>query len=131
MKTPDMLDLPTELRYSGEHVWIRKEGETCLVGISDYAQDQLGEVAFVDLPASGSHFGAGDEFGSVESVKAVNALFMPVAGTVTEANTALEDTPTLINASCYGDGWMLRIKADDAADMDTLLDAEAYRNQLT
>ncbi len=130
MKTPDMLELPAELRYTVEHVWIRKEGDTCLVGISDYAQDQLDEVGFVDLPVNGKHFGAGDEFGSVESVKAVNALFMPVAGTVTEVNTALEDTPTLVNASCYGEGWMIRIKADNAADMDTLLDAEAYRNQL-
>lgn len=131
MKTPDMLNLPTECRYSDEHVWIRKEGEDFLVGISDYAQDQLGEVAFVDLPAKGTHFGAGEEFGTVESMKAVSPLFMPVAGTVREANTALEETPTLINISCYDRGWMLRIEADSAADLDTLLDAEAYRSRLT
>lgn len=130
MKTPDMLDLPAELRYSAEHVWIRREGESCLVGISDYAQDQLGEVAFVDLPASGSHFGAGEEFGTVESMKAVSPLFMPVAGTVRETNAALEDTPTLVNVSCYDRGWMLRIEADRSTDPDTLLDAEAYRNRL-
>jgi len=130
MTSPDQLTLPEELRYTPEHIWVKKDGDTCLVGITDYAQDQLGEVAFVDMPAIGAHFAAGDEFGSVESVKSVSALFMPVSGTIVEANAALEDAPTLINASCYADGWLARIKADSAADVDALADAAAYGKQL-
>lgn len=130
MTSLDQLTLPEELRYTSEHIWIKKDGETCLVGITDFAQDQLGEVAFVDMPASGAHFAGGDEFGSVESVKSVNALFMPIAGTIVEANAALEDTPTLVNASCYGDGWLVRIKADNDADMEALSDAASYKNLL-
>lgn len=130
MTSLDQLTLPEELRYTSEHVWIKNEGETCLVGITDYAQDQLGEVAFVDMPANGAHFAAGDEFGSVESVKSVNALFMPVAGLIVEVNTALEEAPTLVNASCYADGWLVRIKADNAADLEALTDAGTYKNLL-
>lgn len=130
MKALDELNLPTELRYTREHVWIRPDGDVWLVGISDYAQDQLGEVAFVDLTAVDRHLAAGEEFGSVESVKSVNALYMPVAGTVLEKNPALEDNPTLVNVSCYGEGWLIRIKADDMAHLGALFDAEAYRKQL-
>lgn len=130
MKTPDQVNLPQDLRYTDEHVWIRKDGDAFVVGISDYAQDQLGEVAFVDMPASGARFEAGAEFGTVESVKSVNALFMPVAGTVEAANAALEDTPTLLNVSCYGEGWIIRVKADNPADVESLLEAEAYRKLL-
>ncbi|MBQ9453201.1 MAG: glycine cleavage system protein GcvH [Desulfovibrio sp.] len=130
MKSLDQLILPTDLRYHKEHTWIKNDGETCLVGISDCAQDQLGEVAFVDMPEPGTHFNANDEFGTVESLKSVNALFMPVSGTVVEKNTALEDTPTLINASCYKEGWIIRIKADDDTEADGLLDSEAYRQGL-
>ncbi len=130
MKTADQINLPTDMHYHKEHTWIKKDGDTCLVGISDFAQDQLGEVAFVDMPETGAHFNANDEFGTVESLKSVNALFMPVSGTVVEVNAALEDTPTLINASCYGDGWIIRIKADDATEADGLLDSESYRRIL-
>lgn len=130
MTSPDQLTLPEELRYTPEHIWVKKDGETCLVGVTDYAQNQLGEVAFVDMPSVGAHFAAADEFGSVESVKSVSALFMPVAGVVVEVHTALEDAPTLVNASCYADGWLVRIKADNAADVDALADAAAYRNLL-
>ena len=130
MKTPDQVNLPQELRYTDEHVWIKKDGETFLVGISDYAQDQLGEVAFVDMPAPGVRFEAGAEFGTVESVKSVNALFMPVAGTVEAANGELEDTPTLVNVSCYEKGWLARVTPDNPADMDALLDAAGYRAKL-
>ena len=130
MTSLDQLTLPEELRYTSEHVWIKNEGETCLVGITDYAQDQLGEVAFVDMPANGAHFAAGDEFGSVESVKSVNALFMPVAGSVLEVNETLESTPTLVNAKPYNEGWMLRIRMDDPAEAATLADSAAYLNLL-
>lgn len=130
MKTPDTVNLPTELRYTVEHVWIRKDGETYLAGISDYAQDQLGEVVFVDLTGGGRHLDAGEEFGSVESVKSVNALYMPVSGTIVEGNAALEDAPALVNSSCYGDGWLVRLKPDDPAAVDALNDAETYRSLL-
>lgn len=130
MKTPDTLNLPTELRYTAEHVWIKKDGETYLVGISDYAQDQLGEIAFVDLTGGGSHLDAGEEFGSVESVKSVNALYMPVAGTIVEVNATLEDAPALVNSSCYDDGWLVRLKVDDPVEVDALNHAESYRNLL-
>lgn len=130
MKTPDTLNLPTELRYTAEHVWIRKDGETYLAGISDYAQNQLGEVVFVDLTGGGSRLDAGEEFGSVESVKSVNSLYMPVSGTIVEVNAALEDTPVLVNSSCYGDGWLVRLKVDDAVEVGALNDAETYRSLL-
>lgn len=130
MKDLDQLALPENLRYTDEHVWLCVEGETATVGISDFAQDQLGEIAFVDLPAVGTTYKNGQEFGTVESLKSVNALFMPVAGTVLEVNETLESTPTLVNAKPYNEGWMLRIRMDDPAEAATLADSTAYLNLL-
>ena len=130
MKDLDQLALPENLRYTDEHVWLCVEGETATVGISDFAQDQLGEIAFVDLPAVGTTYKNGQEFGTVESLKSVNALFMPVAGTVLEVNETLESTPTLVNAKPYNEGWMLRIRMDDPAEAATLADSAAYLNLL-
>ena len=130
MKDLDQLALPEDLRYTDEHVWLRLEGDTALVGISDFAQDQLGEIAFVDLPATGTSYKGGQEFGTVESLKSVNALFMPVAGTVLEVNEALESTPTLVNAKPYAEGWMLRVRVDDPAEVAALADSAAYRGML-
>ena len=130
MKDLDQLALPENLRYTDEHVWLCVEGETATVGISDFAQDQLGEIAFVDLPAVGTTYKNGQEFGTVESLKSVNALFMPVAGAVLEVNEALESTPTLVNAKPYNEGWMLRIRMDDPAEAATLADSAAYLNLL-
>ena len=130
MKQPCELTLPADLRYTSEHIWIKKEGDQYVAGVTDYAQDQLGEVAFVDVPCVGETLEADAEFGSIESVKSVNALHMPVAGTVLEANPELEESPTLVNVACYGDGWLVKIKPDNPADVDALLDAESYRNQL-
>ncbi|MDO5536166.1 MAG: glycine cleavage system protein GcvH [Desulfovibrionaceae bacterium] len=130
MKELNELNLPDDRRYTAEHVWIKADGDSWLVGISDFAQDQLGEIAFVDLPSAGSEFAAGEEFGSVESLKSVNALYMPVAGTVAEANEELESTPTLVNVSAYEQGWMIRINAASPADADALLTAEQYRATL-
>lgn len=130
MKDLDQLALPENLRYTDEHVWLCVEGETATVGISDFAQDQLGEIAFVDLPAVGTTYKNGQEFGTVESLKSVNALFMPVAGSVLEVNEALESTPTLVNAKPYNEGWMLRIRMDDPAEAATLADSAAYLNLL-
>lgn len=130
MKDLDQLALPENLRYTDEHVWLCVEGETATVGISDFAQDQLGEIAFVDLPAVGTTYKNGQEFGTVESLKSVNALFMPVAGSVLEVNETLESTPTLVNAKPYNEGWMLRIRMDDPAEAATLADRAAYLNLL-
>ena len=130
MKDLDPLALPENLRYTDEHVWLCVEGETATVGISDFAQDQLGEIAFVDLPAVGTTYKNGQEFGTVESLKSVNALFMPVAGSVLEVNETLESTPTLVNAKPYNEGWMLRIRMDDPAEAATLADSAAYLNLL-
>lgn len=127
MKSPDELNFPTECRYTSEHVWVRPDGDELVVGISDFAQDQLGELAFVDMPAPGDAMEAGGEFGTVESLKSVNALFVPVPGEVTAINEALEDTPTLINVSPYGDGWIVRMRPANMADVEGLLTGEAYR----
>ena len=130
MKDLDQLALPENLRYTDEHVWLCVEGETATVGISDFAQDQLGEIAFVDLPVVGTTYKNGQEFGTVESLRSVNALFMPVAGSVLEVNETLESTPTLVNAKPYNEGWMLRIRMDDPAEAATLADSAAYLNLL-
>lgn len=127
MKDLNDIILPGGMGFTDEHVWLRLEGEEALIGISDFAQDQLGEIAFVDLPAEGAHFAAGDEFGTVESLKSVNPLYMPVAGTVLAANEELEATPTLVNISPYEKGWMLRVRLDNAADADALPDSAAYK----
>lgn len=121
------LTFPEDILYHPEHTWVRiADDNTALVGISDFAQEQLGEVAFVDLPAVGSRFAAGDEFGTVESLKAVSSLYMPITGTVTAVNDALADEPTLVNTSPYGDGWMLRIALAPDAERSQLLDAPGY-----
>lgn len=127
MKALSEIQLPDDRRYTDEHVWAQKDGEEILVGISDFAQDQLGEVVFVDLPSAGERFGADDGFGTVESIKSVSTLHMPVAGEVTAVNDALDATPTLVNVGCYDKAWMIRVKPDNAADVDGLLTADAYR----
>lgn len=124
------LNFPAELKYTSEHIWVRADGDECVLGISDYAQDQLGEVVFIDLPTVGNSIAAGDEFGEVESVKSVNTLYMPVAGEITEVNASLEDNPTLLNSSCYGDGWIAKIRPENPADIESLLSADAYRATL-
>lgn len=130
MKTNEQLNLPESLYYTKEHVWVRMDGDEAIVGISDFAQDQLGEIAFVDLPEPGSRFEAGNDFGTVESVKSVNQLFMPVSGEVLSINEELESTPTLVNVSPYAQGWMIRVRPDDSSAVAMLLDATAYRASL-
>ena len=125
------LTFPAELLYHPEHTWVLiNDDNTAVVGISDFAQEQLGEVAFVDLPEAGEHFGAGEEFGSVESIKAVSNLYMPISGTVTELNEGLEDVPEDVNISPYKAGWMMRITVDEAADKSQLLSSEAYAEKI-
>lgn len=127
MKEIDDLNLPNDLKYSNDHEWAKaNEDGTVTIGISDYAQDQLGEIVFVELPEVDDSFEFEEEFGSVESVKAVSEILMPLSGTIIAVNEALEDAPELVNESCYDKGWLVRVKPDDAGQLDDLLDKEAY-----
>jgi glycine cleavage system H protein len=121
------LSVPGELQYTKSHEWIRLEDDIATVGITDHAQDELGDVVFIELPEQGASFGAGDSFGIVESVKAVSDLYAPVGGEVVEVNEALNDAPEKINEDPYGDGWMIRLRFSDEAD---LLTAEEYEKLL-
>jgi glycine cleavage system H protein len=121
--------IPDDLRYTAEHEWLRTEGDAIRVGITDYAQDALGDIVFVSLPEVGAQLTAGQAFGEVESTKSVSDVYAPVAGTVTARNEALEGTPELVNSDPYGEGWLIVLApSDDAASASSegLLDAEAY-----
>ena len=120
--------IPDDLRYTSEHEWVRSSGESVRVGITDYAQDALGDVVYVDLPAVGASVEAGQSFGEVESTKSVSELYAPVSGTVVARNEKLADEPELINSDPYGDGWLIAIEPNSADDVDALLDAAAYRD---
>jgi len=130
MKELSELNLPEDVRYAEDHEWTRKKGDQIQIGISDYAQDQLGDVVFVELPQVGDKFAKGDAFGSVESVKAVSELFMPIGGEISAVNSKLEDEPELVNKQPYGDGWMIEVKADDESELDQMMDKNAYLEML-
>ena len=121
------MEFPANLRYTKEHEWARQEGNRVVVGITDYAQKELGDVVFVELPEVGTIIAATDTFGVVESVKAVSDLYAPVSGTIVEANTILEDQPELVNASPYGQGWMIIIEAAYIEELQQLLTAAEYQ----
>lgn len=125
MKEINELNLPTDVRYSDDHEWAKVTGDTIKVGISDYAQDQLGDIVFVELPEVGDSFEAGDEFGTLESVKAVSELYIPVGGEIVAVNNELEDAPELVNQDPYN-GWIIELKPNDISDLDSLLDRDAY-----
>ena len=125
-----MANVPEGLYYSKDHEWLRVEGETGTVGITDHAQHSLGDVVYVELPKAGETFAAHDTFGSVESVKAVSELFLPVAGEVTEVNESLTDEPEKVNTDPYGDGWMLRVKLSNRGEVDSLLSAAEYEDYI-
>ncbi len=120
------MNVPNELSYSKEHEWILVEGGEATIGITDHAQNELGDVVFVELPEKGSSHSAGDAFGSVESVKAVSEIYLPVAGEITSVNSHLEDAPEAINEDPYGDGWIVKIRIDDSEELNDLLSAEDY-----
>jgi glycine cleavage system H protein len=124
------MNVPEELRYSTDHEWARTVGDRIRVGITDYAQDALGDVVFVDLPATGSTVAAGDQLGEVESTKSVSEIYAPIAGEVVAVNSALAEAPETLNADPYGEGWICEIAPADPASVDSLLDASGYR-QLT
>ncbi|HEY5517803.1 MAG TPA: glycine cleavage system protein GcvH [Coriobacteriia bacterium] len=117
---------PADLRYDKEHEWVRVEGDVAVIGISEFAQDQLGEVVYVDLPDAGDELVAGDTFGEIESVKSVSELFAPVSGTVVEVNDELDTASEVINSDPYGAGWMVKIKLSDASQLDALMSAGEY-----
>ena len=121
------MNFPNDVKYTKEHEWIRQEGDVAYVGITDYAQEQLGDIVFVDIQTVGETLAADEVFGTIEVVKTISDFFLPVAGEVLEQNEALEEQPELVNKDPYGEGWLIKIKPAADADFDTLLDAEAYK----
>lgn len=124
------MNFPSNVKYTSEHEWIRLEGEIAYVGITDYAQDQLGDIVFVDIPTEGETLEKGETFGTIEVVKTVSDLFLPIGGEVLEINPELEENPELVNKDPYGEGWLIKIKPTDVSEMDDLLDAEAYKQTI-
>lgn len=122
-----MSQVPEELAYVESHEWVKVEGDIAIIGITDHAQDALNDIVYVELPAVGDHFDQEDEFGSVESVKSVSDLYLPISGEVVEVNEGLEDAPETLNEDPYGDGWLIKVKLDDPSELDNLLDAAAYK----
>lgn len=120
------MNIPSNLRYTKDHEWIRVEGNEAFVGITDYAQSELGEIVFVDITTQGETIGQDETFGSIEAVKTVSDLNMPVTGEVLEVNETINDQPELVNNDPYGEGWMIKIRISNAAELDTLLDAAGY-----
>ena len=121
------MNFPNNVKYTEEHEWIRVEGDIAYVGISDYAQEQQGDIVFVDITTEGETLEKGEVFGTIEVVKTISDLFLPVAGEVLEQNEALADNPELVNQDPYGKGWLVKIKPNDANDINDLMDAEAYK----
>lgn len=121
------MNFPTNVKYTKEHEWIRLEADVAYVGITDYAQEQLGDIVFVDIPTEGETLAADEVFGTIEVVKTISDLFLPVTGEILEQNEALADQPELVNQDPYGEGWLIKIKPTADADFDSLLDAEAYK----
>lgn len=121
------MNYPENLKYTSEHEWIRLEGDIAYVGITDYAQEQLGDIVFVDITTEGETLDKNEVFGTIEVVKTVSDLFLPVGGEVLEQNEELADDPSLVNNDPYGKGWLIKIRPTDMAEFETLLDAEAYK----
>lgn len=121
------MKFPENLKYTSEHEWIRLEGDVAYVGVTDYAQEQLGDIVFVDIPTVGETLGKDEVFGTIEVVKTISDLFIPVSGEVIEQNEALEENPALVNSDPYGEGWLVKVKPSDMEEFNDLLDAEAYK----
>lgn len=125
------MNLPKELKYSAEHEWVRVEGNKAYIGITDFAQSELGDIVFVELPEVGDEVAQDEPFGSVESVKTVSELYSPVSGKVVEVNGELEDSPELVNDAPYETGWMIVVEMSDSGELDKLMDADAYEKMVT
>ncbi len=121
------MKFPENVKYTSEHEWVRLDGDIAYVGITDYAQEQLGDIVFVDIPTVGETLPANEVFGTIEVVKTISDLFLPVGGEILEQNEALEDQPELVNQDPYGEGWLVKIKPDTNADFNSLLDVKAYK----
>ncbi|HMU98318.1 MAG TPA: glycine cleavage system protein GcvH [Chitinophagales bacterium] len=121
------MQFPSDLKYSKEHEWVKVEGDTATIGITEFAQKELGDIIYVDIETLGEVIEQNGIFGSVEAVKTVSDLFMPIAGEIIEINALLADQPELVNSAPYGDGWMVKIKITDASQVESLLDSEAYQ----
>jgi glycine cleavage system H protein len=121
------MNIPAELRYSSDHEWVRVDGATATIGITEYAQDALGDVVFVEMPDAGLAVAAGESFSEVESTKSVSDIYAPITGSISEVNADLESQPELLNSDPYGAGWICRIEISDPSELDGLMDAEAYR----
>ena len=121
------MNIPEGLKYSKEHEWVRVEGDIAIIGISDFAQGELGDIIYVDIESVGEELSANDIFGSVEAVKTVSDLFIPISGKVLEFNDKLTDEPELVNTDAYGEGWMIKMKIADPSELDALMDAAAYK----
>jgi glycine cleavage system H protein len=122
---------PNELKYDKQHEWVRVEGDIAVIGISEFAQDQLGDVVYVDLPSEGDSIVAGDTFGEIESVKSVSELYSPVSGEIVKVNDALRDTPETVNADPLGEAWMIQVRLEDPSQVDALMSAEDYEAFIT
>lgn len=124
------MNVPNNLKYSKEHEWVKVEGDTATVGITDFAQSELGDIVFVEIDTVGDEIDADEVFGTIEAVKTVSDLFMPVGGEVLELNEKLEDEPELVNSDPYGDGWLIKVKLSDASQLENLMDATAYKDMI-
>ncbi|WP_054719555.1 glycine cleavage system protein GcvH [Marinifilum fragile] len=124
------MNVPENLKYTKDHEWLRVEGEEAFIGVTDFAQGELGDIVFVEVETEGEELDKEEVFGTIEAVKTVSDMFMPVAGEVLEFNEKLEDAPDLINSDPYGEGWIIKIKLDDATELEELLSAEAYKELL-
>ncbi len=120
------MNIPSDLRYTEEHEWVRIEGQIAWIGITDYAQGELGDIVFIELPSAGDAIEKKKEFGTIEAVKAVSEMYSPLSGKVVEINTALEDDPMIVNRDPYGEGWMIKIEMSDPSEVDQLLNAADY-----
>jgi glycine cleavage system H protein len=130
MKKINDLNFPEDIHYTASHEWARPAGDRVKIGITDYAQDQLGDVVYVEMSQAGESFAKGDEFGTVESVKAVSELYMPIGGEILAVNPSLEDAPEMVNNTPYSDGWMIEVKPDDPAELESLMTKKAYVESL-
>lgn len=124
------MNFPAELKYTKDHEWLRVEGEFAFIGITEFAQSELGDIVFVDITAEDEEVAEGEVFGSVEAVKTVSDLFMPVNGEVVEVNEAIDAAPELVNSDPYGEGWMIKVKLSDPSEVDALMDSEAYQEEI-
>ncbi len=130
MSTGKEISYPNDLKYAASHEWVKIDGDTAIVGITDYAQDALGDIVFVELPTVGMELNAGDNFGVVESVKAASDVFMPVGGAIAAVNDALANAPETVNSDAFGAGWMLQVFPFNAADLEKLMDAATYKSKI-